>query len=188
MSAAVIASYVLLWALVLIELIGLASLFRHFGRIYVATREGRADHGPKVGGNVSQLLRGLRTRSLDLAGRPSLVLFVGLKCAPCARLREQLPRGDYGDSEVVIVCAGTARECNEWQNGLPRDFRLVPDPAAEIGDRLGVQLTPFVIAFDSGGIVRAKGVVNEVESLERLAEAISDSRPTRSRALEGVQR
>ena len=47
MSEALLVSYAALWALVLAIAVGLLALYRHFGEMYLTSREGRVTQDPR---------------------------------------------------------------------------------------------------------------------------------------------
>ena len=107
----------------------------------------------------------------DLRGRPGMLVFLHSSCAPCRILAGELAAADLGelaDGLTVVTDPGGTQEL-----ALPAGLRVVLQTGDEISAALGVRVTPFAIAFDEQGTVRAKRAVNALEQLTTLRRAAS---------------
>lgn len=172
------ASYIMLWLLVGTLSIGVWALYHHFGQMYLSTPESRANQGPTEGSP----LRTLEAETID--GTPlvlpidsaSLLIFVSTDCGVCKAIREGIPRAveAYPELAVFVICKGHPRMVGAWSSGLESLVPVVADRQGRIGTRYSVDLVPFCVAVGNDGIVRARGLVNSYDSLERAAvEALS---------------
>jgi methylamine dehydrogenase accessory protein MauD len=175
MSGFWLASYVALWLLVLVLAAGFLGLYHHFGQMYMNSREGRADHGPEI----DSRLRPLQATALDGAqiripvpGRATLVVVSDTGCPLCQKLQPALSEvaTEFEDGlSVVVLCSGRGDDVADWARPLSPAVRLVADRHGKLGSALGVGMTPFVIASDRSGIVRGRGLVNDVAGLREAA-------------------
>lgn len=174
MTGVVLASYVALWVVVIVQSIALFALYHHFGEMYLTSREGRANQGPKVTSAMKRVrvpdITGT-SRVVPSAETPTLMVFASTTCSLCDKMRPDVARfaENQPDVETVIICAGNVTSVRRWANGLG-DLPVIPDPGHRIAASYGVGLLPYCIGTDFGGIVRAKGVVNNRQGLEAMAE------------------
>lgn len=173
------ASYIMLWLLVGTLSFGVWALYHHFGQMYLSTPESRANQGPTEGAP----LRTLEAETIDGASlvlpvdNASLLIFVSTDCGVCKAIREGIPRivEAHPDLLVFVICKGHPRMVGAWSSGLESLVPVVADRQGRIGTRYSVDLVPFCVAVGKEGIVRARGLVNSYDSLERAAvEALSD--------------
>lgn len=185
-----LSSYVLLWCLVIVNSIGLFVLFHHFGAIYLNGRDNIEHQGPKHG----SLVRTQEVLSVDgrrvLVPRPStptLLLFMGLSCQVCARLKPELDAatGMYAEASVVVICEGDQAAVHKWREDLPARFDIVADPAGNTTRSFGVDVTPVGVAIDQNGRALGGGVVGSRDGLvsfvRGMQETISRSRHSEHR-------
>lgn len=156
--------------------IAIFALYHHFGQMYLNSREGRETQGPSQG----EPLKPMATEDvmgapldLPLYGTPTLVVFTGVNCPLCARLRPDLEAFTRAQQrlETIIICTGEPASVREWAGCLTEVARVIPDPDYRIAARYGVGLTPFLVSTDSDGVVRVSSLVNDREGLELAAEA-----------------
>ena len=178
MSGFVLVSYVVLWIVVVVLCVGVLALYHHFGQIYLNSREGREDQGPESGkpfpGSVAPDVR--RGRVPLVRRWPAAVAFMDVECNLCAELLDDLGTfaHDATDVSVVAVVAGPPPSVAEFTRRLPERVDVVPDPGGVVSTRHGVAVLPFLVTVDAEGIVRAKGIVNDRDDLERLASSIRE--------------
>jgi methylamine dehydrogenase accessory protein MauD len=84
--------------------------------------------------------------------------------------------GGPGGARLLLFSSPTCPICEEVAPGVPAaaaaaglEPQIVHDPAAE--EALEVPGTPFVLVMDGGGVVRAKGTVNNLEQVEGLVDS-----------------
>jgi hypothetical protein len=169
-------SYGLLWLLVVTLVVAVFALYYHFGQMYLNSREGRAEQGPSEGTLLDAF------DGVDIEGRPvvlprlrqpMLMVFTDTSCKLCGQLRQALARfADEGPSTVAlyIICAGHPRSVREWAADLPGDrLRVIADPRGRTALSYRVDATPFCVAVDETGTVRASGIVNDLGGLDLAA-------------------
>jgi hypothetical protein len=176
MSTPYLISYVFLWTLTCAMVVAVLALYHHFGQMYMSSREGRTVHGLDEGTEVAE------QQYVDLAGRAvtlprhgerSLVLFTDTVCKLCRNLRPDLAAfARRVDFHVSVVCVGTRNEVAEWAEPLDDALTVVPDRGAKISTRFKVGLSPFLILIGEDGKVRARGIVNDADGLNRAAERL----------------
>lgn len=179
MSTPHLVSYILLWLLVLTLLVAVFALYHHFGTMYMTSREGREDQGPRPGRQIDAFTatdtRG-REHAFPALDQPMLLVFASTSCSICAQLRDGLRRiaAARPQLSVVVLCDGHPRGVAAWAEDLPADVTVIPDPRARRSARMGVSILPFSVAVGSDGHVRAVGIVNDFDGLELAAhEAIN---------------
>lgn len=145
-----IASYVLLWAAVLVLSAAVVALLRQIGVLHARVRP----MGTHFGGEGPPLDEPAPTvPGVGFDDSPlTLVAFTAPDCEICAELKPGLRALDsqYGDVRVREVEHGGATV------GVFRSF--------------AVMSTPYVVAVDRQGIVRGRGIANTLEQVEVLVE------------------
>ncbi len=133
-----------------------------------------SDQGPSVGEMAPMLsVTTLAGERLALGGarpdgRSRLLLFVSPACPVCKKL---LPIArSFADAERLdVLLVGDGDEAG--QRAMIREFELERVPyvnAPQVGMTYHVGKLPYAILLDAGGIIRAKGLVNNREHLESL--------------------
>jgi hypothetical protein len=172
-------SYALLWTLLAVTSVSVYALYHHFGQMYLTSREGRADQGPAVGTRLR------RTEALGLDAVPlllpsrgvsALVVFTSTTCPVCEAMRLDLIQvaRDQPDLPVYVFCHGSARAVRDWAGELTGAATVVPDPRLRYAARYEVAVTPFGIAVSADNVVRARGIVNDLDGLRALAGSVQD--------------
>lgn len=174
MGAPFWASYILLWILVLIQCAAIFAMYHHFAQMYLSSREGRDKQGPALGSPFSDLTLtevGGELRPVRPPGRATLVVLASTTCKICSTLRFDLAElaARHQDIDISVVCDGTVPQVEEWSHGLRHSVPVFPDQSHRIRARLDVGMTPYLIGIDHAGIVRAKGLVNDLDGLELAA-------------------
>lgn len=179
MSGLLLVTYIALWLLVVVEAVAIFALYQHFGQMYLSSRDGRDSQGPALGTNLKQTaVRDINGHELSLPAIevPSLILFASTTCSLCRKLLpdfEMLVK-THGEFKAVMVCAGNRDSVRNWVKGFEAHLTVIPDPGYAIAARYGIAFTPFCVACDEQGTVRAKGLVNDVAGLlTAMAEARS---------------
>jgi hypothetical protein len=116
------------------------------------------------------------TTEQQLRGRSTLMVFMSSGCGPCKQLAQDIASADLGalaEQILVITDPDGPREL-----GIPPDLRVLIEPGGEVSDPLSVIGTPFTVAVDSAGIVRAGQVTNTVEQLSNLAALMGQHSPS----------
>lgn len=145
-----IASYVLLWVLVLVLVVAVIALLRQIGVLHARL----SPLGTHPGGEGPELdsLAPVRVELDYDDAALTLVAFTSPTCTVCATLRPSLEavRRTYGDLHLHVVD--------------------LADGTRSLFDAFNVRSTPYVVAVDGDGIVRGAGVANSLEQVEELVE------------------
>jgi methylamine dehydrogenase accessory protein MauD len=176
-----LASHIVLWILMILVIITMLALARQIGLLNrrippAGAREGRP--GPRVGDAAPPLdevdLLGNRI-TISHDGSPTLLVFVSSGCKACEEIApalRSLARSDGHSIQLVVASEDDPSVLSKWatKNRIPPGLPLIADftKTAEFGSFP----TPYAIAMDGRGIVRAKGVVNHLEHLESLINAL----------------
>jgi thiol-disulfide isomerase/thioredoxin len=148
-----IASYVLLWVLVLVLAAAVVALLRQIGVLHTRISpmgvhfagEGPEKDAPAPDATVHDYA----------ASQLTLVAFTSPTCELCARLEPALARLAAGYREVRV-----------------RTIRSDEEPS--LFGAFAVRSTPYVVAVDREGIVRSRGVANTLDQVEEmLAEVLA---------------
>jgi methylamine dehydrogenase accessory protein MauD len=205
--SALVVSNLLLWLAVVVLAALVFALARQIGVLHERVAPAGAlllRGGPQVGdpapawSGADLFGRPARVGGAADDGRGTLLLFVAPGCPVCASLLPVVRR--VADEEaarlrVVFASDGEAAAQRRFaeRHGLDAFPYVV---SAELGLAHGVGRLPHAVLIDSGGVVRAKGLVNSREHLESLLEAqargvasiqefVASSREPAARAGEG---
>lgn len=166
-------SYVVLWALVVALALLTLALARQIGTLHLRLGPRGALELDEEGPPLDEALEPVEAPDVD--GRPlsiggpgeaQLLLFVSPGCPVC---REVLPSLRVaarvgGMRPVVVSEADDPREVLPHVNGAPVVL------GAEVTRAYSVPGTPYAVALDRLGVVRAKGTINNLEQLEGLVD------------------
>ena len=154
MSGWWVAAFVAQWVLLLVLCVVVVALARQVGTLHLRLGPRGAleidTEGPALGDVVPSVpARGADGAPVVLGGPGArrLILFSSPTCIVCREVAPAIP---------AAAQAG----------GL--EAQVVHDPDAERS--FDVPGTPFVVVLDEGGIVRAKGTVNNLEQVEGLVD------------------
>ena len=171
------ASYVVLWGVVVMLCLVVVALARQIGTLHLRLGPRGAleidEEGPALGAAPPPF----QTTDIDGApvtiggpGEAQLLLFVSPGCGVC---KQVLP-----SVGVVAATAHMTPYVLTDAGGLPADGVLASRPATarvvpatDIAPAYAVPGTPFVVALDDQGVVRAKGLVNNLEQMEGLIDS-----------------
>ncbi len=160
-----VASYVLLWLVVVAILVLLLSLYRELGHLYLRTRGATTRDGPRVGTSLDQVR--VHDGSIDVSSGNHLLLFGLNGCGICESLIEEL--GTFERQEIdhlglhlLVQTDGGALPYWAAASGLE-----AAGTDSDLASRLRVRVSPFAIHVRDG-VVRAKGVVNHAIDLFRI--------------------
>lgn len=170
MNTIFLASYIVLWVVVIALTIAIFALYHHFGQMYLVSPEHRAAQGPPL----DDWLKGLEVESITGApvilplNSPSIVLFMSTTCNICSGLRQELVRlvESRLDVSVSVICGGEEKMVQAWAEGIADLVPVIADPGGRIAARYNVDLLPFYTAVGADGIIRGKGLAGSYEALE----------------------
>jgi hypothetical protein len=175
MSTPFLISYVFLWILVLVLVVGVYALYHHFGQTYLTSREGREDQGPDVGTKIAAItaddVKG-QALAVPPIQRPLLLLFTSTTCKICSGLRAEIRQFavDHPEVAVTVLCEGHPRAVQAWAEDLADAAHVVADPRSRLTTKYGVGVLPFSVAVGPDGVVRGRGIVNDYAGLVLAAQ------------------
>jgi AhpC/TSA family len=182
LSGPLIASYAVLWALVLVLSVAVFALYHHFGKMYLGSREGRQSQGPEQGKRLAHVAaRTIRGDSIELplADEAAVVLFADTTCKLCDSLRPDMRRFAEASDDVrlLVVCGGDSEEAiAKWAAEIREEVPVVLDVRQKLTTRYAVGITPFMVAVGDDGVVQAKGLVNDYDGFVFYAQMALEAR------------
>ncbi len=181
MSGVWLASYVVLWVVVLLLAFLLAGALRQLGLLQLRLGDDPGalitDTGLERGAEAPDFTAlGAESGELvslsDLPAVPRMLVFASPGCLSC---RELIPglnevRKTRGDFDFLVVCRGDLESCQAFgrMNGL--EAPMVVDTTGQIEKDYLVTLTPFAYLIDHQGRVVIRGIANDWRQLESLLE------------------
>jgi len=181
MSGVWLASYVVLWVVVLLLAFLLAGALRQLGLLQLRLGDDPGalitDTGLERGAEAPDFTAlGAESGELvslsDLPAVPRMLVFASPGCLSC---RELIPglnevRKTRGDFDFLVVCRGDVESCQAFgrMNGL--EAPMVVDTNGQIEKDYLVTLTPFAYLIDHQGRVVIRGIANDWRQLESLLE------------------
>ena len=179
MSDALLASYVVLWVLVVAQSLFLFVLLRELGRVYLRDSASLHRDGVPIGQQMPNVAiegpTGAARLRTVLRGRPTIVVVASPSCSLCPpviALAERWTRRVHGLGLLVLVNGETLDGYAHLAD------RVVRADSQDIATRLLVRATPCVLVLDDAAVVRAKGIVNSnrhMSVLVRQARLRSDA-------------
>lgn len=169
------ASYVVLWFLVVGLCLIVVGLARQVGTLHLRLGPRGAleldDEGPPLG-EAPVPIDAVDTNgdpvSIGGPGEAQLLLFVSPTCRSCAEVLPSLSvvarSGTMTPLVITDADTASAKTIDQKRTGA----RVIASPEAV---RLyEVPGTPYAVALDAGGVVRAKGTANNLEQMEGLVD------------------
>jgi thiol-disulfide isomerase/thioredoxin len=185
-SPAFLASYVVLWFLVVILSILVFLVYRHFGLEAMGTFAGVQRDGLALG-EEAPLIRGFTADAETVAlfpgqTSPTLLLFVAPDCQPCGAVLpfvEELNRfGSTNGLEIVAVAAGSSAAVERLRETHDPSYISLAEGENHLFDDYLVRVTPFGFVIDDRR-VRAKGLCSDPVLLrDLLAQGDQDAAAT----------
>jgi len=176
-----LASYIVLWILVLLLALLLAGALRQLGLLQLRLGDDPGalitDSGLERGAEAPDFTAldaasGDAVSLSDLPAVPRMLVFASPGCLSC---RELIPglnevRKTRGDWDFLVVCRGDLESCQAFgrMNGL--EAPMVVDTTGQIEKDYAVTLTPFAYVVDHEGRVVIRGLANDWRQLESLLE------------------
>jgi len=169
------ASYVVLWLLVVGLCLIVVGLARQVGTLHLRLGPRGAleldDEGPPLG-EAPAPIDAVDTSGAPLSiggpGEAQLLLFVSPTCRSCAEVLPSLSVVARAGTMTPIVITDAETSAAEMIDINRFDARVVSSPdAVRLYEIPG---TPYAVALDRGGVVRAKGTANNLEQMEGLVD------------------
>lgn len=181
MSGVWLASYVVLWLLVLVLAFLLAGSLRQLGLLQLRLGDDpgalitdtgleRGTRAPDFTGLDSE--SGELVTLSELAPVPRMIVFASPGCLSC---RELIPglnevRKTRGEFDFLVVCRGDAESCQAFGRMNRLEAPMVVDTTGQIEKDYIVTLTPFAYLLDHERNVVIRGLANDWRQLESLLE------------------
>jgi methylamine dehydrogenase accessory protein MauD len=171
-----LASYVVLWILVIALSLLVLALARQIGVLHLRLGPRGAlevdDEGPPLGEAPEPMdARAIDGRGVTIGGpgEPQLLFFVSPGCPICRELLPSLAPAARAARMTPVAIVDVGEEvAREAYDHSPPSVALVAGP--EISETYEVPGTPYAVILDTIGVVRAKGTVNNLEQIEGLVD------------------
>jgi hypothetical protein len=176
LSTAFYASYVAMWALLVVLAILVLLLYRHFGMMVLGTLEGVQRDGLPLG-EIAPSITGVTADGTPVTWKPGadvpmLLVFAAPDCEPCAEIMPFVNRlalaGPKQDMELGVVVAGPQAMAERVEEKFNPIFECIAEDGSGAFERYRVRVTPFGFVVGEGGQVRAKGLCSDAHRLEEL--------------------
>ena len=184
------ASYVILWILVLALAVVVVALARQIGTLHLRVGPRGAlemdDEGPELGDAPQPFdLSAVDGRPVSLGGpgEAQLLMFVSPGCMVCEQVLPSVAVVARSGSMTPYVVTDVDAFETERAFGAKRTPAAIV-AAPEVAQAYSVPGTPYVVVLDDGGVVRAKGTVNNLEQMEGLVDTARRRLSTVSRSSE----
>jgi methylamine dehydrogenase accessory protein MauD len=181
-NAALLASVVLLWIVVIILAGVVFALTRQIGVLYERVAPAGAlmiGRGVTVGDEAPVVRATLLSGETEMVGAPSadgratLVFFLSPTCPVCKTLIPALrtmARAEAPQLRILLAGDGAADEHEAFAKAEKLDA-FAYALSAQLGMTWQVAKLPYAVLVDAAGIVRSHGIVNSREHLESLVVA-----------------
>jgi hypothetical protein len=171
----VVSNYII-WVILIVLLLAVFALYRHFGQLYVNSAQAKENQGPRLGSSLRSI------GGIDMSGRvfelptvrPTLLLLADTQCEVCASVRDGLAvlRPVQQLAEMFVLCSGPPQDVLAWQHRVPDFVRVVHDAKGGMADKLAVNGTPFAVGVSGDGIVRWKGIVSTADAVKLAVDEL----------------
>ena len=180
MSGVWLASYVVLWVLVLIMGFLLAGALRQLVQLRLGDDPGalitdmgleRGTLAPDFTALEAGTGEGLSLSSLP--DRPRLLVFLSTSCLSCRELVPGLNevRATRGrEYDFLVVCCGDIESCRSFARMNRLHAPMVIDESGQVEKDYEVTVTPFAYLLDHERRVVIRGIANDWRQLESLLE------------------
>jgi methylamine dehydrogenase accessory protein MauD len=181
MSGVWLASFIVLWVLVLLMAFLLAGALRQLGLLQLRLGDDPGalitDTGLERGAQAPDFTgpdaeSGELVSLSDLPAVPRLLVFASPGCLSCRELMPGLNevRKTRGDYDFLVVCRGDLESCQAFARMNRLEAPMVVDTTGQIEKDYLVTLTPFAYLVDHEGRVVIRGIANDWRQLESLLE------------------
>jgi methylamine dehydrogenase accessory protein MauD len=175
-------SYVALWILVIVLIIIVLDLTRQLGLIYLrlgseqnllSTKEGLGLGATLPAFEAEDVIFNRRVTQDDWKDLPTVLLFISPTCSPCHELMPHLKEfqsSRNGKTNIVMISQGDLKPSLEFFTQYQLKACLFIDKDGKLSEVFHVRATPYAYRFDEKGIVRKRGIVNNLAGLEELMD------------------
>lgn len=184
MEGALMVSYIVLWALVIVLSVLVFALARQVGVLHERVAPAGAlmpVSGPKVGEMTEAMpLRDLNERAVTVGGAETgglatLILFISPTCPVCKSLVPTARSLAAHEGKRMRLLFASDGDGFERHATYARDLGLADYPyivSQALGLAYAVSKLPFAVLIGSDGVLKSKGLVNTREHLESLVESM----------------
>ena len=182
MSGVWVASYIVLWVVVLVLAFLLAGALRQLGLMQLRLGD---DPGALI--TDSGLERGAKAPDFtaieaesgelvtlsELIAKPRVLVFASPGCLSCRELipgLNEVRKTRKGEFDFLVVCRGDVESCQGFGRINRLEAPMVVDTNGQIEKDYNVTLTPFAYLLDHEGNVVIRGIANDWRQLESLLE------------------
>ena len=181
MSGVWLASYIVLWGVVLFQGLVIFVLLRQLGIMYLGSAPGVNRDGITPGERAPEFTlpdpAGRPVSLADFRGRALLLVFGSTTCTPCRGLIPDLnavARERAAELQALYLSRGEAAETRRFIEELDVRVPVAVHADMALPDQYRARVTPFAFVIDAEGIVRAKGLANNRAHLEALLRLAND--------------
>ncbi len=181
MTGVWLASYIVLWLVVLLLGFLLAGALRQLGLLQLRLGDDPGalitDTGLERGSEAPDFTAldaesGATVSLSDLPAVPRMLVFASPGCLSC---RELIPglnevRKTRKEFDFLVVCRGDLESCRSFGRMNRLEAPMVVDTTGQIEKDYVVTLTPFAYLIDHEGKVVIRGLANDWRQLESLLE------------------
>jgi methylamine dehydrogenase accessory protein MauD len=182
MSGVWLASYVVLWVLVLIMGFLLAGALRQLGLVQLRLGDDpgalitdmgleRGTLAPDFTALEAGTGEGLSLSSLP--NRPRLLVFLSTSCLSCRELvpgLNEVRATRAREYDFLVVCRGDVESCRSFARMNRLHAPMVIDESGQVEKDYEVTVTPFAYLLDHERRVVIRGIANDWRQLESLLE------------------
>jgi methylamine dehydrogenase accessory protein MauD len=183
MSGPWLASYIVLWAVVLFQGVAIFVLLRQLGIMYLGTAQGVARDGLAPGTKAPEFtlpdVDGRTVSLADFRGRSLMLVFGSPTCRPCRDLLPDLHRfatERRAEMSVLFLCRADQDEAKRFATELDIHVPVAVHADETLPEQYKARVTPFGFLIDSEGVVRAKGLTNNYEHLELIVRSAREQK------------
>jgi hypothetical protein len=188
------ATYVILWLLVTILTILVLLLYRQYGKSLLPAKARMQLEGLDIGARAPSIWlttqKDAPSFQLPLGGAPTaaegpsilqVLLFASSTCPICSRLWDEVGVLPAEHKAVEFWWIGSGM-CEADQQPPP-EWKVACSEDRSAHDAMEVPALPFAYALDPDGIVRAKGLMNDLDDFRQLITvAAQNVRPSAARS------
>jgi methylamine dehydrogenase accessory protein MauD len=182
MSGVWLASYLVLWLVVLVLAFLLAGSLRQLGLMQLRLGDDPGalitDSGLERGSQAPDFIAtdsesGEAVTLSELPATPRLLVFASPGCLSCRELipgLNEVRKTRRGEFDFLVVCRGDIESCRAFGRMNRLEAPMVVDTNGQVEKDYLVTLTPFAYLLDHEGRVVIRGVANDWRQLESLLD------------------
>lgn len=169
-------SYILLWVVVCVLVVGVAGLYSAFGASQMNRVSSLPAQGPELGEQLTvPHLVDMHEHAVEESS--TRWVFVSPDCSFCAAVKRELRGYREALSGTVIVCRGQLAEIEAWTADLPDWPQVVADDDGRVSKLFSVHVSPFYVRLDYDGTCIAKGILSNHRGIGYYEEQTIDHLP-----------